>query len=621
MASLNKYVVSRYENLKGIDFSSHPSLVDSSRSPYCINMMPDASGNPEKRPGWETVYKLNGRVNNVWFCTIDGIKHTLCHCGDKLYLLGDEIKVLREGINDTKGCGFYALKGDKAGFYILTGREYLVFDGEKVTDVTEDAYVPVTTIARMPSGAGESYENINMLSAKRKEYFTGTRTDLVYQLGTDNVDSVDKIEILEESGERTVLVKQQDYTADLTLGKITFVKAHPTALAGQDNIFVTYTKKVEGYEEKITGCTVFAMYGYGGENRVFISGNKACAHKDFWSEIYDPSYFADLNYSIIGSPHTAVKGYLKMGEHLGVVKNGNGQDTTLFIRSSHLDSDGRAVFTVQAGISEIGAVNGSCFATVNDEPLFLSPRGVYAVISSLVTSQRMIVNRSAQVDAKLTAEKNIDNAVGCVWKDYYIISVNGNCYLFDSRSAVTRKNSGKNAVYESYFWNNIWASCITTDGETLWFGTENGEIRKFKDTAQGMKCYSDDDAAIYAVWKTPVEDEGRPDRFKTLMRKGCLVTLKPYEMSSCDIYYSVDGVAKEFVQTRRADMSVMFKGVNFHRTSFNTNPNPRDVYFYKRKKRYKRIQLVFENKAVGEGFGIQGITKLYRLEEHSKNRR
>ena len=63
-------VTVRYNNLRGVDFSRPASLVDNSRSPYCVNMMPDTSLSPVKRPGWEKVYNLAGEVYNIWFCTI-----------------------------------------------------------------------------------------------------------------------------------------------------------------------------------------------------------------------------------------------------------------------------------------------------------------------------------------------------------------------------------------------------------------------------------------------------------------------------------------------------------------------------------------------------------------------
>lgn len=613
-------VTTTYENLKGVDFSRDASLVDRNRSPYCLNMMPDESKSPVKRPGWKTMYSLEGQVHNIWFCTLKDKKYMLCHCGNKIYLLDDEAEVLKDGVTSGKGCGFYAIKGDEGAFYILTSGEYLVFDGETITAVADSAYVPLVAISKSPGGDGEAYEDINFINPKRKEGFVGTESDLVYQLGCDNIQSVDKVEIKDADGNMKTLTADTDYTADLTLGKVTFVKAQPAAVKGEDNVFVTYTKNVYGYKEKIEKCTICAQFGLGGENRVFLSGNADCKERDFWSGIYDPSYFPDLNYSIIGNGQTAVMGYLKLGEYLGIVKEGNGQDTSLFMRRA-AESDGKTLFSVSGGISGVGAVSKHCFAMLGDEPLFLSSRGVYAVASSVITSEKVIANRSYQIDARLTKEENLCNAVACVWKHFYILSVNGNCYLMDSRQIVSAKEGEKNSRYECYFWNNVEADCFAVDADKLWFGTQNGQVRCFKDELEGKTCYSDDGEAICAVWHTAVEDEGCVEYFKTLRRRGCAVTLKPYSSSSCQIYYSVDGKMKKLIKERAIDIFSFFGEVNFDRFSFDGSEGPREIYFNRRQRRYKRLQLIFENNALNEGFGIYKITKTYSVNNYSKNRR
>lgn len=613
--------VVRYQNLRGVDFSRLESLVDKNHSPYCVNMMPDSSINPVKRPGWQTKYSLGDEVYNIWFCTLGGRKFMLCHCGDAIYSLGETVSVLVSSVGRGKGCGFYAVSGEKGYFYILTTEQFLRFDGETVERVADKGYVPLIAIAKAPSGGGESYEDINLLSPKRRESFIGTENDLIYQLVSDNIDGVEKVEILQDDGTYTTLQEGTDYTVDKTLGKITFVSAKPTPLTGHDNIIVTYAKEVAGYREKIEGCTISTRFGLGGENRVFLSGNPDCPERDFWSDVHRPEYFSDLNYAVVGSGQTAVMGYLKLGEYLGIVKEGNGQDTSLFLRRAEKKEDGSALFTVHSGISGVGAVSKNCFAVLGDEPLFLSSRGIFAVANSTITSEKVIANRSYQVDARLVTEENLADAVACVWKDFYILSVNGNCYLLDSRQIVPAQNGEKNSRYEAYFWNNVDAKAFAVDGETLWFGTAEGNIRFFKPEDMGKECYSDDGKAIYAVWKTAVDDEGCVERFKTILRRGCLVSLKPFEASSCKVYYSVDGGREELVCTLLLDITGAFEKVDFSRFSFYTNTNPQELYFNERKKRYKRIQLIFENDQPDEGFGIMEIVKTYKVAGYSKNRR
>ena len=42
-----------YGNLKGVDYSVDSSQVKKNRTPDGTNMIPDASGNPEKRKGFD----------------------------------------------------------------------------------------------------------------------------------------------------------------------------------------------------------------------------------------------------------------------------------------------------------------------------------------------------------------------------------------------------------------------------------------------------------------------------------------------------------------------------------------------------------------------------------------
>ena len=189
----------------------------------------------------------------------------------------------------------------------------------------------------------------------------------------------------------------------------------------------------------------------------------------------------------------------------------------------------------------------------------------------------------------------------------------------DSRQIVAARESGKNSVYECYYWENVPANCFAVDGDRLWFGTEDGRVCLFKDNSYEEKCYSDDGEAIKAVWQTAVEDEGCIQNFKTLKRKGCVVTLKPFNASSCKIYYKVDGGKAVLIKNSTMDISELFEKVKFERMGFNSFDSPREIYFNRRQRKYKRLQLIFENDRVNEGFGIYKIVKTYQVNGNSKN--
>ena len=609
-----------YDDLAGVDFSQSEALIAKNRSPWCLNMISDNGKNPVKRAGWKTVYRLAGSINNMWFTYLNNKKYFIVHSKNSIYLMEENPVLIKENVADLNGTGIFFASQGKDGFYIFTGKEFLLFDGEKLSEVAQSCYIPKTIIARRPTGGGESYEDINLLTPKRCEQFVGTAEDRIYQLSQNEIDMVDFIEVLNDKHTRQKLSENVDYSVDKALGKITFTKTYPAPVQGEDNVFITYSKTVAEYKEKIENCTTACSYGLGGFNRMFVTGNPKYPAYDFWSDVYRPDYFPDMNYAIVGSANTRIMGYLKISDNLAIIKQDNQQDTTIFIRSGSLDSSGNALFTVKAGIGGIGAVSKNCFAMLNDDPLFLSHKGVYALTNQAITSENVVRNRSLNIDTRLTAEKNLENAVACQWNGFYILSVNGNCYIMDSKRIASDKATELSARYECYHWDNVNASAFAADGEILWFGDRQGNVRRFKTDVETMDRYSDDGTAIKAVWTTPYDDDGYIERYKTLVKKGCLVVLSPFHYSGCKVYYGVDGESKSFVNHGLVDITCAFKTINFARFTFNANKNPKELYFNKKQRKYKRLQLIFENHELNEGFGLHKIVKTYTLDNHSKNR-
>ena len=126
---------------------------------------------------------------------------------------------------------------------------------------------------------------------------------------------------------------------------------------------------------------------------------------------------------------------------------------------------------------------------------------------------------------------------------------------------------------------------------------------------------------IWIVWTTPYDDDGMIHRFKTVVRKGCLVVLAPFTASSCKVYYCVDGADEKYITGGTMDISDWFINLNFERFTFEKAETPREIYFNKRQRKYKRLMLMFVNDELNEGFGIHQIVKTYKVNGYSKNRR
>ena len=177
-----------YSSFKGVDFSSDTTKIDNARSPFAPNVISDSGGYPQKRTGWRELLSVKAPVNGLFRTVLDGTAYWLAHGGDTLYRFfpdgGQQPVVLRTGLNDGFSAGFTA----GGFFYLLTGGDYLRFDGQAAVPVSEVATVPTVTISRLPNGGGEVYESVNLLSPRRTDSFLCDGTSKDYYLSSTDID-------------------------------------------------------------------------------------------------------------------------------------------------------------------------------------------------------------------------------------------------------------------------------------------------------------------------------------------------------------------------------------------------------------------------------------------------
>lgn len=610
-----------YNTFRGADFTTDPAFVDRKRSPYCTNMISDAGGMPEKRVGWRTLYQLPGkpRVNGIFCGVFDGVTKYLAHAGTSFYGWtedSEEPELLYSGANDDRSQGV-ALGGK---IWIVTGGDYLCWDGETVQDVCGDdsAYAPKTVINRDPAGGGEPYENVNLVGRYRINGFLADGSSRVYLLDGS----------IDEEGDITVTVngevKETGWTADRAAGKITFDSAPSAPESGaEDNVFVKFPHTVEGYSDRIRKCRIVAAYGVGETNRIFLSGNPDYPNLDWYCGLLNPAYVPDLSYSSVGLEGVAIRGYCRLGANLAIVKEQHPQDSSVFLRSGTLNGENEAVFTIQSALAGVGAANTSGFASLLEEPLFLSGTGVYALTTSTYTSERLAQNRSYYLNGALLKEDDLSEATACQWQGMYLLAVgNGNVYVLDARQPKSYRSAGQSDfAYEGYFWANIPARCWMTrnDGvmEHLFFGTSNGRICKMNNDVEGMKRFMDDDGPVEAVWATKVDDDGDATVQKTMIKRGAAVTIKPHTHTSAKVYVIKDEDAEKLIAQGNMDI-FDFEEIDFENFTFEVYDGPKDIMLHTKVKKYKRLQILVVNQEKAQGFGVYAITKHFVTGNYAK---
>lgn len=425
---------------------------------------------------------------------------------------------------------------------------------------------------------------------------------------------------------------------------------------GSDNVRITFTPAVmlHTYDPTVYDgiykpeyqalCTTKAteVYGHTTADRVFATSGTE-ANKIYYSAVNDITYFPDTNWLTAGYDTNDIQGLVRVSDFLGVIKSDSIYDNTLYlIRGSFLDDN--MVFTVVPSSAKLGAISPKSIMTLINEPLYLSRSGVFGIASVFYSDEKEIKNRSRFVDRKLVKEPNLENACAVVWNKYYLLCVNDHCYILDGRKSEYDATGNTTQIYEAYYWENIPAQCFVTFKDELYFAASDGRICKFNTDVDSITKYCDNGIEVWTEgdnnewtltltdvngddevvatpivceWSTPLDDDGSPQYFKTLNKKGNLVTLLPQERSSAKVTLNKDGESWEQLETFYVDI-FDWGEVYFDRFPFSSSITARDDYFKKKVKKYKRLQITIKNDAIFEPFGILGITKTYTYGNFAK---
>ena len=273
-----------YADFAGVDFFNESSLVDIRRSPDAVNIWKNYKETQgiciETRPGYKKIAKIgNSKINGIY---IYSLTKAIIHGGTTLYEWNNfpsepaNLVTLCSNMNNRRSC--FNKLNDK--LYINDGKNYMVYDGTNLKKVKENAFTPTTTVGRKAGGkgGGEILQDINLLQPKRINSFVGDGTSKDYYLDAQNIDEAEVVIKVNDN----VMVENTDFKVDRLNGKVTFNNAPSSPLlAGQDNVFITFAKTIEGYEDRISKCSKAILF----DNRLFFTGNIDYPNTIFYSKL------------------------------------------------------------------------------------------------------------------------------------------------------------------------------------------------------------------------------------------------------------------------------------------------------------------------------------------------
>ena len=500
-----------YQDFSGVDFSNEE--VKTYRSPDAVNMWKNYNNalgkGIETRPGMTLLGSFGLRIYGLYFYEINDITQVLVHSGTKLYrwnnypnmpVLDTDKTELFTGMNIKESQAFIF----NNILFIKDGINYLEYNGETIKEVK--GTIPTTTISKVPSGAGEVYQDVNLLTSKRRNSFVADGTSVEYVLDTTEIDNDSVIATV--NGQ--TLLEEVGFNVDRTKGVITFKTAPTKPLTdGPDNVIIEFSKTISGNSEKIKKCNLLSVF----DNRIFFSGNQDYPNVLFHSELNDPRYVSDQNFYNEGVDFTPIKAIVPGNNCLYVFKESNQSNATVFYHTPTMDYDyGKIYPSIQANISK-GCV--STGINYNDDIVFLSKDGLEAIRTNEITSERLLAHRSSLVDKKMINEINYKEAKIVEYKGYLLVLTNGKIYLADHR----QQYQNIDVEYEWYYWElpfNI--TFIKEDKNNLYLGNEYGSIYLL----DGIK---DDEKFIFSKWTTPKDAFGYEAYRKTTNKNGCIANV------------------------------------------------------------------------------------------------
>ena len=490
-------ITRNYANFKGVDFTDNEVAL--TRSPDSLNLWKNYSKLGkciETRPDLALVETYDNTIFGLFFYKVGNREMMLVHCGTTLYkVVNGERETLYTGLNPKKSNAFIY----NNIWYFKDGINYLKYDGETIGEVI--GYIPTTSISRSPNGGGTIYEDVNMLSAWRKNTFVADGESTEYYLDAKDIDGEAPV-VLVNGNPLTPLT---DYNYNTTEGKITFVVAPEEPLtAGQDNVSIQFKKTVNGYRERINKCTLLQVF----DNRVFFSGNQDYPNTVWHCSLNDPSYCSDLDYYNEGLDLSPVKGMVAGNNALWVFKEPSQANTTVFYHNPTIDAEYGKVYPSTHSSISTGCVGGAI--NFNDDICFFSDRGMEA-INGDVTTEQVLAHRSSLVDSKLLSETNYKNMILEEWEGYLLVIIDNKVYLADSRGD---EHSTK---YEWFVWDlgkNI--TCTQVKDGVLYLCSNDG-IYSLTDTS--------DTREVSAYWTTPLDEFNYPHYMKTTNKRGCVTDI------------------------------------------------------------------------------------------------
>lgn len=326
--------------------------------------------------------------------------------------------------------------------YFLSQDIYLQYDGTAWKEV--EPYIPDILIVCNPDGTGGEVTdyNYNSIGAGFRVGFNGDGTSTVYHLPQQKADDGNVIPM--DATPVKVLIGDTEYKEDdpspgFTVDRNAYTVTFTTAPAqGTDNVFITAYVTNTKYKERIFKCKYAASYGGNNNSHLFLAGNGESTY--YYSDVFDASYFPEMNYAVIGSTEDDITGFGLQYNVLIIFK-----PTEVFSvgYSFSKDTNGaeRMILSSQPVNNEVGCDMPYTIQYIDNRLTWGNTvYGICTLCSTAILDERnvRVVSRNingGEREPGLLAESNLADAIALDYDGKYIVFVNNDAYMWDYTNA------------------------------------------------------------------------------------------------------------------------------------------------------------------------------------------
>ncbi len=252
------------------------------------------SGSMTKAPEIYIVNRFLRHIDGLWCGTIDGNEMILVASEGVLYRIPPNVYMSKPEPLGEIGLGECVLFEFNGCVYAKTESTYDVYNGRNVERV--EGYIPAVAINCTPEGGGEPFEQLNLLTDKRRQLISADGKATRYKLVENNVTSI--LKVIVNGVEHT-----EGFLFDAIDNNVNFVTPLPEGL---NNVEIIY-EKVGSFQNRnrILKCTKIMLFGGNSNGRAFLWGNPDYPNYRFHSDLADgiPSvdYFPVNAFTVIGN--------------------------------------------------------------------------------------------------------------------------------------------------------------------------------------------------------------------------------------------------------------------------------------------------------------------------------